>query len=79
MIIKDNDIYYVERRPGLDGEDDIRRYDRRFGKGRWEFTEDICSSIGPDCGYGPSYDQCPYKDGRCVRPLQQVPKGPYRA
>jgi hypothetical protein len=69
MIFKINGVYKVEFDPKRgDLESQTKYYNDKFGEGNWIFVEKLCTSLHPDCGYGPPLKDCLYKDGRCIRP-----------
>lgn len=73
MIIKHNGVYHIEKKSHYNEEDEAR-FDKRYGKGSWIYTEAICTGLCPDCGYGEPMVVCRYKDGRCIRPSKRESK-----
>ncbi len=69
MIVMRNGVALIDRSP-FHTEKDDKRFDAKYGIGKWKYRESVCSFLSPECGYGPQLDRntCSYCDGKCYRP-----------
>ena len=77
MLLTDrHGVVHITKTPYNQTQADIDRYNAKYGEGKWQYMENICSFLSEACGYGQPKNAytCRYCDGKCIRPLLKAEK-----